>query len=421
MRPVSLALCTLLGCAVADPDPVPPGPPGDADTDTDADSDTDTDADTDPLDLPLWSIDDLDYAGAFRVSADPFGASELNYSVGPIAYDAVNDSVFLVGHAWDQAVAEFPSPGLVDSEVLSELRMSAAPRQVFASVLDRAASNPDGLDTVGGLLVVDGELLVHAYEYYDAPGDNSTSTLVVRDAADLAGARVDGMFSLTGTARSAGWMSPVPAAWVDVLGATHLSGNSSGEPIISRLSVGPSAFAFDPWDIVGFDGAPGPVSATELLGYSLDHPLHDDLSNDARTNDLWTHLSRARYGFVVPGTRTYAALGHSGGHATGVCYKCVPVGATEACGGYCANDASDVGAYYWLFDLADLLAVRDGAQQPWEVAPYAHGPMTLPFGWMPGGGSFDPASELLYLTIQRGDTEQGPFANPPVIAAFRLR
>jgi hypothetical protein len=379
-----------------------------------------------PLDLPLLHLSNFEYRGAFRLPAADYGISSMNYSQGPLAYDPGADSIFIIGHTYQQAVAEFAVPALVNSTVIGDLNMAGDPVQTFMAVIDKVGSNPQQMDRVGGMAHIDGpsgvELLVNVYEYYDAPGDDTHTSVVVRSPDDLAGSAVDGFYSLQGRAHAAGWISPVPPEWQALLEDTHITGSSSGMPIISRLSVGPSAFAFDPLDIVGSSAAPGDVATTALLDFSLDHPLHEDLSNDSRANDIWTHLSRAVYGFIAPGTRTYVTVGSTGGHATGVCYKCTPNGATEACGGYCANDVSDYANYYWLWDVADLLAVREGTLDPWEVRPYEYGEFPAPFG-VPelGGGAYDAASGLLYLTVQRADTQQGTYSNPPIVVAYGLQ
>jgi hypothetical protein len=379
-------------------------------------------ADAGAGDPELLRWDDFEFAGAFRLPADRFGSSELNFSQGPIEVGATGESLFVVGHAHQQEIAEFPIPALLVSERLTELEMAGPPIQTFASVLDRV-SNPQSIDTITALELAGDALVVSAIEYYDAPADNSHTTLVARDAGDLAGSAVDGFFSLEGGAHAAGWISDVPAEWQAALGATSVAGASSGMPIISRLSVGPSAFVFDRGAIAGAGSTPGPVSTRALLDYDLEHPLHDDLMNDGGDNDLWTHLSRAVYGFIVPGSRTYATIGHSGGHAeTGVCYKCVPMGETAECGGYCSIDPGDYSLYYWFYDVADLVAVQEGRMEPHAVRPYEHGPFTAPFGRREiGGGAYDAARGLLYLSMQRADDEQGEYANPPVIVAFRIR
>jgi hypothetical protein len=107
---------------------------------------------TDLPQLPLLHIDDLHYVGAFRLPDDTFGASSLNYSQGPLEYDAANHSIYVVGHSHHQAIAEFAVPALVCSTNIAELNMSGAPLQDFARILDRTThGNPQNLDRIGGM------------------------------------------------------------------------------------------------------------------------------------------------------------------------------------------------------------------------------------------------------------------------------
>lgn len=367
--------------------------------------------------LPLLKLSDLRYQGGFRLPAGTYGASSMNYSQGPIVYDRYNNSIFVVGHTDAQAVAEFSVPPLVHSTKISDLMIAPKPVQSFVRMLTNAsAGNPQRLDTIAGLALVgpanDRQLLVNAFEYYDAPADNTQTTLVVRSPGSLSNSAADGFFTFSGGAgHTSGWMSRIPQIWRPLLGGTHLTGQSSGQPIITRFSVGPSAFAFTP-DAFS-QSAPRQVSTQRLLDYSMSSPLHADLFNDSRHNDVWTHLSRVVYGLIVPGTRTYMTIGYSGGHESGVCYKC------NSCGGYCARSSSDYQHYYWLFDVADLLEVKQGSRSPSSVRPYDWGEFPTPFRTREiGGGSYDQTTGLLYLTVQRADTQQGAYTNPPVVVAY---
>ena len=136
---------------------------------------------------PRVSITNLTYAGAFRLPAREFGESSLNYSQGPLAFNPDRQSIFIVGHAHHQAIAEFKVPEVVNSMAVDELKMAEVPVQHFTRVLDRAPDgNPEGNNRIGGLLYLPGNdspvLLVNAYEYYDAPGDNRSSMMVLEDA-----------------------------------------------------------------------------------------------------------------------------------------------------------------------------------------------------------------------------------------------
>lgn len=381
-----------------------------------------------PQDLPLVRIDDFHYVGAFRLPARKFGESDANFSQGPIALNPDRQSLFVVGHAHQQAIAEFAIPGLVNSEVVTELNMAGDPVQPFASILNRASGgNAENNNRIGGMLYVPGpdgaELLVNAYEYYDAPGDNTVSMLVVRDANNLADSKIDGYFEVRGgPGHTAGWMSPIPAEWRSVLGGNFLTGTSSGIPIISRASVGPSAFVFDPQDIAGKKSVATPISTTRLLDFSLAHRLHDDLMNESGKNTLWNHLSRAVYGLILPGTRTYATFGHSGGNESGVGYKIVQDTGRRT-GGYSSFKVKDNYHYYWLWDVNDLARAKAGEINPHDVRPYEYGVFRTPFADTSnrlGGGAFDASTGRIYLTAQGADREQGRYANPPIVMAFKI-
>ncbi len=313
----------------------------------------------------LFGMDQLDYLGAFRLPSAEFGVSSLNYSEGPIVYNPRRHSLFMVGHSHQQAIAEFLIPALVKSEIVTELNIAPTPLQNFSLVLDRSDSpNRQNIDRVGGLAFFHGEygteLFVNAYEYYDAEADNVDSSLILRNADNLAETKVDGFFQFQAPAgHSAGWLSPIPVEWQTVLGGSYITGHSGGIPIISRSSVGPSAFAFDPFEVIGTQKNTGSIATTQLLDFSLEHPLNDDLENINLDNDLWTHLSRVTYGFIVPGSRSYLTIGYSGGHKRGVCYKCEHINDPDnTCSGYCAKDAQDQSSYFWLWDIADFIKVK---------------------------------------------------------------
>lgn len=373
--------------------------------------------------LPLFNISDLSYEGAFRLPDADFGISSMNYSEGPIAYNKANQSLFIVGHTFEQAIAEFTVPSLSTSTLLTDLTIASNPIQTFVTVLNETSnSNPDSLDRIGGMAVLDingvQKLMLNAYEYYDAPGDNTYSTLIVEDINDLSNSAKTGYYNYQALAgHSSGWISHIPIEWQDTIGANYLTGQSSGLPIISRLSVGPSAYAFNTFAI---EDTASTIPTTEMLDFSLYEPLREDLYNDSLDNDVWTHLSRVTYGFIVPGTRTYFTVGYSGGHNSGVCYKCEQNNGIE-CPGFCAVDTSDYYHYYWLWDMNDLMAVKNGVLLPYDVEPYDYGEFSTAFEndyKQIGGGSFDDESGNLYLSIQRIDEEQGYFTNPPVIVVY---
>jgi hypothetical protein len=242
---------------------------------------------------------------------------------------------------------------------------------------------------------------------------------MLENLVDLANSAVKGFYEFQGGAgHTSGWISTVPQEWQNLLGGSMLTGQSSGIPIISRTSVGPSAFSFNPGNVLSDVSSGNTIITNKLLDFSLANPLHEDLSNDDLTNKAWTHLSRVTYGVIIPGTRTYFIIGYSGGHESGVCYKCTQDNGNW-CGGYSSPIADDYSPYYWLWDVADMVKVKNGILKPWEVEPFDFGTLNIPFENNEiGGGSFDLLSGILYLSIQNGDNGQGTYARPPLITAF---
>lgn len=372
--------------------------------------------------LPLVSINDLNYVGGFTLPGDTFGGSSMNYAL-PII-EKSGDSLFAVGHAHDDAIAEFKVPQLVNSTNIGSLNSAGPPVQNFSSVLDRASTgNGQSIDQINGMEVFDGQLIVNAIEYYDGDGNNSHTTLVVSDAGNISGSSVKGYHRLPGAARAAGWISELPAQWQTELGRTHLVGSSSGDPIISRHSVGPSAYAVNARDIVDASSSGATIDTVKMLEFSQQNPLNDDLFNENGQNDLWTHSTKASFGFVVPGTRTYATFGHLAGGESGIGYK-ITQDNGNLCGGYCQRTASDDYNYYWFWDMNDLLDVRAGTKASYAVRPYAYGKFNVPFqsGELKAvaGGTFDASNNTLYLSVSHANNTVGPYSNPPVIAAFKF-
>ena len=403
--------------------------------------------------LPLIQISDLTYQGAFIIPGSTYGESNANYAAGAIAYNGVNHSIFVAGHRVHAAVAEFLIPTLVNSRDVTELN-SATVLQDFKRVLDLApGGNPQSINEISGLQLIGNRLFVNAVEYYDAPADNTHTTLVVEDASQLNAPSISGYYSLQGGAHIAGWMSPVPNEWQQQLGGEHIAGNSSRYPINGRHSMGPSAFVFDPGLLV--NNTSNILSTTSLLDFSLVHPLYTDFSSyddgnynilelngstfsghtfeDAMAtvgeNHLWTEESEASYGIIIPGTSTYMTIGSSGGHYSGIGYKPTQNNG-NLCGGPCPYDASDRYNYYWLWDMNDLVEVKNGNMNPYDVRPYAYGEFDAPFQFdaYQGvsefhpivGGTYDESSGTLYLTIYDAGPINSPYARNPVIAAYKI-
>lgn len=380
------------------------------------------------LDTDLLAIDDISLLGAFVVSRDTFGQSSANWSNGVIHVE--DDRFYIASHNHDDNIAEFVLPPLTEVSSLNELEVANQTRQNFVSIYNSSRlGNPENHDYISGIYQHNGALVVNSLEYYDAPADNQQTTIVVRDSANLQSSEIIGLHSLKGAARAAGWISEIPDNWQGLLGGKHISGNSSGLPIIGRMSVGPSAFVFDIESLVSKSSS-DQINTKEVLGFSLSSPLHRDLDNRKGENSIWTHISEVKYGFIVPDTSTYMTIGVSGGHESGVGYKVVQDDGF-LCPGFCPHSSTDFQNYYWLWDVNDMVRVRNGELSPSAVRPYSYGSLTLP-SWITaaessksfahkariGGASYDPDKDILYVSILNVLNAQN--INPPIVLGYQI-
>lgn len=367
------------------------------------------------------AITDLVFKGAFRLSSGTFGVSNTNYAVGVLGYNPDNNSLFIAGHAQHNALAEFDIPTPSMKSVVKDLPEVFTPRQDFVKILDRpSGGNPDQLDRITGMLYVGGKLIVNAETWYDAPGDNKDTTMVIQDASDLAGSQIDGYYQLAGAARAGGYLFSIPSAWRQQLGGDYATGWSSVYSIISRYSIGPSLFVFDPTAMLG-GSATMPVTTTALMDFPFAGQKHLDPTGldtqQGSASDLWNHLSRGVYGVILPGTKTFAVFGSSGGVDTGIGYK-ITQDNGNLCGGYCSYGYKDNYNYYWFFDVDEILA----AKATHEPRPYAYGRWKVPFDGGHEheiiGGTFDPKSGTLYFALG-GAGQVGDYDRPPLILTYQ--
>lgn len=378
---------------------------------------------------PRFSMEDATFTGAFRIPNGEYGVSTVDYAVGTLGFNPENHSLYIVGRGRESAIAEFP---ITDPSMATEVAMLPVtddPIQPFTDVLG-TGGNPESLDRVTGILWVDGALLINAEQWYDGPGDNTDTTIVVADADDLAGAR-DGYFELTDAARSGGYMGVIPARWQEAFGTAHYTGWSSVYSIISRYSIGPSLYAFTPSDLIDGDAATEPsADATAFMTF----PFGDGTQLDPRGTEyepqgtpgpfppaspLWNPLSRGVYGFFVPGTRSFLVVGSTGGLETGIGYKAEQEDGS-ICPGPCPYGVDDRYNYYWLFDVDEILA----ADSPHDPRPYDFGVWEVPFddgGAHPiSGATFDAEGGVLYLALDNAG-QVGTYDRPPLIVTYTLR
>ena len=369
----------------------------------------------------LLSVNDLSFKGAFRIPAANDSVSSMEWSEGPMGYNPDRHSVYLVGHAWHQAIAEFSVPELVNSPNISELNQ-AVKLQDFSRVLGRPPNiQPLAVNRVGGISYVRTSngpvLVVTAYVYYTGDyAGTPQNVMVIRDPSRLSTSQIDGYFSIQGRYAYSGRIAPIPEEWQASLGGTHTAGQSGGIAVGGSLEPGLASLDLSKITDQPPSSVPNPVPVNSLMLLQGDGFM---TYQERRTaNDMWTMESIGSVEFIVPGTRTYVIIGRHGGRQSGICYKCTN-NFGHAYGGYGAPDGDDYEYYYWFFDVNDLVAVRQGKMRPVDVRPYAKGPLPNPIAenmrWMTriGGGTYDAASGLLYVTLQR-------HGNPPVVAVYEV-
>jgi len=260
-------------------------------------------------------------------------------------------------------------------------------------------------------------LVVNYIDWYDADGGEENTSVVFKDASDLAGTDIKGPFQVEGAAHAAGWLTPIPDEWKAGFEGTYIAGHSSGS-ISSRLSIGPPAFVLNPeTTLLNDDVENGWVISEAVIDFNLANMLYDVaiygegveasetnpiLYNDNRLNDLWTIDSGAAYGFIIPGTSTYMTIGHSAGHESGLGYKIVQNNG-NLCGGPCPYDADDKYNYYWLWNVSDLMKVKNGEMEAYEVRPYSYGELDTPSSAELFGAAFDELNSRLFVSLRYGD------------------
>jgi hypothetical protein len=373
--------------------------------------------------LPRMTIDQLQYKGAFRIPSGTYGSSSANYANGPIGYNPDRKSLYVAGAEQDGAIAEFKVPDLVNSTSLGSLNTAGTPLQAFTKVTSKASILTGQGIKISGIHYNAGKLMVNVYRFYDLTVPFlSTPTLILSSASNIAGSTTKGYATLGGGSAAGGWVSPIPAELQSMLGGTHMAGwtSSTLRALVYNTSEGPAAFSFNANTAIANDSLS--ISTNQLMSFSPDDGMvtRAQLSNTDHTNKLWTFMSEASFAMVVPGTRTYMALGGSGGHESGVSYGDPPYGGYKA---YYSNDKNDRYPYYWLFDVNDLDKVRKGTLRASQVRPYAYGKFNVPFAktgdWTPvAGGSYDETTGTLYLSVYRADTSGG--GNTPVIVAYQV-
>lgn len=424
--------------------------------------------------LPL--ITQLEQGLTFK-RASIFRQTELTYSDGIFCLSADGQSYFVAKDTFIQQLAKEDGSSTLEPSAMTNLSQRLQIVDLLAKPVDLGM--PDEMVRIKGLLEHNGQLIVTYISFYDGTADERNNIVVFRDSSDLANTQLDGPFQLEGGARCAGSMSLIPDIHQPSFGGEIVS-TAPTAAIVGRLSSGPSAASFSPSDVSGSgvtDEDTLPVRPADVGEEILTYPLGptilynknlfpdslvlpenrasdlliakniSDSNGDRVVPDLWTIQSSVAYAFTIEESNTYVCIGYVGG-TTGIPrfepsdnvpvaesgiiykdkrweYKNGVYSQSEAGGGYDLFVQDDRDAYYWLYDMADIEAIRAGTLEPHDARPYQYGVLNMPTLGSPrteanvftaSSGHYDPVSKTLYLS-QASRFING-YDNYPVVLEF---
>lgn len=372
--------------------------------------------------MPLYTPNPqtLEYLGGFRLPKSKKGVSRLGYAQGIFALRPIKNSFFIIGHTHHQAIAELTIPELSLSEDISQWPMAKF-EQPFSNIFPRVKNgNPDNINRITGMAVIEQQLVVNGMEYYDGGADANNTTLIIRQIDDLNKSLIDGFFSLQGAAHAAGWISKIPEHWQRALNSEYLVGNASTYPINARSSIGPTAFGVQLWGILNGKESSGLILTDRYMDFNIKQPIQPDQYNKKRDNDLWTEESRAYYGFIIPKTSSYFVIGDSGGHKSGIGYKITQDNGRK-CPGPCAFSARDIYNYFWLFDVNDFVAVKAGLKQPHQIRPYKYGIFDKRYTRSDLiAAAYEESSQKLFVLYGNEDRSQSKYEKAPIMRVYKV-
>lgn len=401
----------------------------------------------------LLHISDLTYLGAFRVPAGS-GSSNSSYGGETICFNPVNNSLFITGHGSNTLTTVYiseisiPTPK-IDTTIsnlntATELQPYADPSEGhYHNIMAGGSAYTNDEIVIGGLLVQDNTLVVSEYAFYDASYrqvlSHYKSGLTLSTSGDFRGMyQVGSNPHPPNPGYISGYMGSIPAAWQSAFGGTHFTGNATIS-IITRTSMGPSVSSFN----VASLGVDNPVTANPLVYYPSDHPT---LGAWGDTTTAWPYYStsdKIRGVFFPEGRRSVLFYGRHG--TTSFCYGVgtnnPALNRTPTGGGdiYCYDPVNlnkgNHGYPYihqmWAYDANDLVSVKNGMKQPWEILPYEAWNLDNVGHWYTisdmdvyGGSAYDPATGKLYISQTSVDTGSRPiihvfkFPPPPSAPTF---
>lgn len=357
---------------------------------------------------------DLIYQRSIHLPQEQIGTSSFSYGGTALAFNPSNNSLFLVGHPYQQKVAEI---SMTDPATIL---------QPFTDItegrLPLIGLNPTSdSQIIGGLLVYKNQLYLSAYLYYDGNASQILSHFVsgtkLTTNGDVGGPYQIGSYNIVPGQNTAGfvdgWMVLVPSNWSALLGPVLMG--QCCLPIISRTSLGPAIFTLDPEKI----GKTNPVPTTPLLYYTGEHPLSSNLANVTtqmggavflNNTDSLLFFGRIGLGKYCYGEGTAdKSLEGTGPVDDPFCY--------DPAEGSKGPHMFPYVYFVWAYDAKDLLKVKNGAMNPWDVRPYDTWQFDLPSkvaDAIISGVTYDPIKNLIFISQYHGDGDR------PMIHVFKV-
>ena len=287
---------------------------------------------------PLIRKENMVYRGSFKMPA--VSGNGFTWGGSAISYNPANNSLFVVGHVYDQAMAEVSIPAMGGTSTVLQ-----ALRDPLGGKLGSIGGS--GSRRIGGSLVYKNRLYITGFVFYDA--DNAQRSSHFSRPLTLSNSEVTGPIRVgsQGVGFHSGYMGSIPVEWQTQFGGPALTGNCCLS-IISRTSYGPAVSVFDPESTA--------QTATSLVHYTQDHQTLGTYGASG-VHPAFNGTTRIT-GVVFPnGTASVLFFGMTG--VGNYCY-----GEAAECNDPSNNSKGEHAypykAYVWAYNANDLLAVKNG-------------------------------------------------------------
>lgn len=401
----------------------------------------------------LLNPQNFTYEGAFRVPRDNLGGDSsypqtLARGGAGLAYNPSNNSLIITSRSNEKLAVEISIPTPIIDDSIGNLNTASllqTPGDVANSqwsnlLMDGSAVGNGG--AVGGLLVFNNRLIGSSWAFYDGASEAARSHFTASLDWATEGSQFSGMHRVgvhpsgsTSTANGGfvgGYMADVPSDWQTLLGFPALTGKGS-IPVIIRTSFGPCAWGFDPDTL----GATDPTPATFLVGYPNGH----ETLGDYNVTSLYYNMNTQLTGLAFPaGSDSVVFFGRHGLGITGEGDSCYGAGTSDielhgepdGEGNIYCYDPADASkgthgypyiSQAWFYDANDLLDVKNGLIEPWDVLPYARWEMDLPYAKPMaslGGAAYDPSTQRIFISQSESDNISNIYEPYPIIHVYSI-